>query len=268
MLESFDAQSAKTPKGENPTSGEQGKNTKKKSSTSETGHSKNIANFQDLISFCQGYGSIYNPSKESLRITELQNQYQSSLDTLYQLKTSKVNFDTATNSRRIEFESLKPFSTKILSAFIVSGADKLAIDDMRGIHKKIQGPNYKKAKDESKEIKNISTSQQSYDRFIDHFVNLIKILEKSPTYNPNEEDLKISAIQAKIDAMKSTNINLINAYTEYNNAVIQRNVVLYNELTGLVQVSKEVKLYVRSIFGANSPQYQQVKVIEIKTIKN
>ena len=35
-------------------------------STSETGHAKNIANFQDLISFCQGYGVTYNPTKESL----------------------------------------------------------------------------------------------------------------------------------------------------------------------------------------------------------
>lgn len=33
-------------------------------STSETGHAKNIANFQDLISFCQGYGaSITLPKK-------------------------------------------------------------------------------------------------------------------------------------------------------------------------------------------------------------
>ena len=42
------------------------------SSTSETGHAKNIANFQDLISFCQGYGATYNPTKESLKIPQLQ----------------------------------------------------------------------------------------------------------------------------------------------------------------------------------------------------
>ena len=41
-------------------------------STSETGHAKNIANFQDLISFCEGYGSTYNPTKEGLKIPQLQ----------------------------------------------------------------------------------------------------------------------------------------------------------------------------------------------------
>ena len=29
-------------------------------STSETGHAKNVANFQDLIEFVTGYGATYN----------------------------------------------------------------------------------------------------------------------------------------------------------------------------------------------------------------
>jgi len=35
-------------------------------STSETGHAKNVANFEDLISFCTGYGTAYNPSKAAI----------------------------------------------------------------------------------------------------------------------------------------------------------------------------------------------------------
>lgn len=40
-------------------------------STSETGHAKNIANFQDLIAFVVGYGTTYNPSKNTLKIPQL-----------------------------------------------------------------------------------------------------------------------------------------------------------------------------------------------------
>ena len=40
-------------------------------STSETGHAKNVANFQDLIEFVTGYGATYNPSKNSLKLAEL-----------------------------------------------------------------------------------------------------------------------------------------------------------------------------------------------------
>ena len=45
-------------------------------STSETGHAKNVANFEDLISFCNGYGATYNPSKDAPY--PLQNEIKSS----------------------------------------------------------------------------------------------------------------------------------------------------------------------------------------------
>ena len=40
-------------------------------STTETGHAKNVANFEDLISFCTGYGAPYNPSKASIKLAAL-----------------------------------------------------------------------------------------------------------------------------------------------------------------------------------------------------
>ena len=41
-------------------------------STSETGHAKNAANFDDLISSVTGYGTAYNPSKATIKLTALQ----------------------------------------------------------------------------------------------------------------------------------------------------------------------------------------------------
>jgi hypothetical protein len=40
--------------------------------TSETGHAKNVANFDELISFVTAYGTTYNPSKASIKLTALQ----------------------------------------------------------------------------------------------------------------------------------------------------------------------------------------------------
>ena len=40
-------------------------------STSEVGHAKNVANFQDLIEFVIGYGATYNSSKNSLKLPQL-----------------------------------------------------------------------------------------------------------------------------------------------------------------------------------------------------
>ena len=242
-------------------------------STSETGHAKNIANFQDLISFCQGYGALYNPTKESLKIPQLQELYQLALEKLNATKSQKTSFDIATNERRLTFSKLKPLSTKIINAFAVSGADALAINNAKTVNKKLQGSPSKKtdtttSKTETETPANsISTSQQSYDRLIDHFSNLIQVLEQNTIYSPNEEELKLTSLQTKFTDLQNKNTNLINAYTSYSNAMIDRNQTLYNPLSGLVQTSKEVKQYVKSIFGATSPQYKQVSGLEFKIVK-
>jgi hypothetical protein len=77
----------------------------------------------------------------------------------------------------------------------------------------------------------------------------------------------VATLQTKLTELQAKNTNLINAYTDYSNAMIDRNQTLYNPLTGLVQTSKEVKQYVKSVFGANSPQYKQVSGLEFKVIK-
>ena len=237
---------------------------KNKSSVSETGHAKNIANFQDLISFCQGYGVTYNPTKESLKISELQNIYQISSDKLNDVKVNKTDFDNATNQRRNAFENLKPLSTKIINAFAVSGADKLAVDDAKTVNKKLQGAksSVTTPANQVDTTTKISTSQQSYDRQIDHLANLIQVLEQNTIYNPNETELKVTSLQTKLADLQTKNTNLINSYTQYSNAMINRNQTLYNPLSGLLQTAKEVKLYVKSIFGATSPEFKQVGGLE------
>jgi hypothetical protein len=40
-------------------------------STSETGHSKNVANMDELASYTLGYGPAYNPTKISIKTEAL-----------------------------------------------------------------------------------------------------------------------------------------------------------------------------------------------------
>jgi len=106
-----------------------------KKSVSETGHAKNVANFQSLISFCSGFGAIYNPSKESLKIPQLQSFLQSVQVKMNSTVTQRTLFNNATNSRRNAFSDLKPLSTKITNAFAVSGAEQLGISNLKSMNK-------------------------------------------------------------------------------------------------------------------------------------
>lgn len=59
-------------------------------SSSETGHAKNVANFENLVAFVTGYGTKYNPYRESLKLPDLQNQLAAARSALEDCKTKKT----------------------------------------------------------------------------------------------------------------------------------------------------------------------------------
>lgn len=112
-----------------------------------------------------------------------------------------------------------------------------------------------------------SNSQQSYDKRIDHFTGLISLVNQVPSYIPNEAELNLTGLDAYLTKLVSRNTNVINAHTEHSKAMHERNEILYNKFTGLLNRAKLVKLYFKGIFGTTSDQYKQVAAIEFRNIK-
>lgn len=248
-------------------------------STSETGHAKNVANFEDLISFCTGYGVSYNPSKNSLKIPQLQTQLTSVKANVLSVTNNSVAYNNAVNARMSAFNGLKKLSTRLVNALDVTNASKELVKDAKTINAKVQGSKLTKA-DAGKTTqtidpnapvvetpKIISSSQQSYDSLIEHFSKMISILSTEPTYIPNENELKIATLNTQLTALKNANTAVINSYTTVSNSRIARDQSLYNPANGLCATAKEVKMYVKSLFGATSPQYKQISGLEFKTVK-
>lgn len=245
-------------------------------STSETGHAKNVANFEDLISFCNGYGVTYNPSKAALKIAELQILFTSAQNTINTVKSLQTAFNNATNKRIEAFKILKSLATKIINALDATDAAAQTVKDAKTINRKIQGQRASTPKTTPPPTdgstpppdKTISTSQQSYDQLIEHFSKLIELLTSDSNYTPNEAELTVAATQTKLAELKSANTAVVDSYTAWSNSRIERNNILYNTLTGLVPTALDVKKYVKSIFGATSPQFKQVSGLEFKTRKD
>lgn len=245
-------------------------------STSETGHAKNVANLEDLISFCNGYGVTYNPSKAALKIAALQILFTSAQNTINTVKSTQTAFNNATNKRIEAFKILKSLATKIINALDATDAAAQTVKDAKTINRKIQGQRASTPKTTPPPTdgstpppdKTISTSQQSYDQLIEHFSKLIELLTSDSNYKPNEAELTVAATQTKLAELKSANTAVVNSYTAWSNSRIERNNILYNPLTGLVPTSLDVKKYVKSISGATSPQFKQVSGLEFKTRKD
>jgi 3-dehydroquinate synthase class II len=93
---------------------------------------------------------------------------------------------------------------------------------------------------------------------IDHFAQLIATLTAEPKYLPNENELKVATLSTLLADLRAKNTAVITATTALSNARIARDKALYGETTGLLDVAQDIKQYVKSLFGATSPQYRQI----------
>lgn len=248
-------------------------------STSETGHPKNVANFENLISFTVGYGVTYNPSKTNLKVIALQTQLASCKVNIASVTSTGVAFNNAVNSRMDAFFGIKKLSTRLLNALDSTNATTQTVKDLKTVNAKVQGSKLTKADSGKAPIpidpntpvvdtaKTISTSQQSYSSLIEHMATMITILSTEPTYIPNETELKVVTLNTLLTNLKNTNTGVINAYTTVSNSRIARDQSLYNTTNGLCEIAQEVKKYVKSVYGATSPQYKQISGIPFKVVK-
>ena len=235
-------------------------------SVSETGHAKNVANLQDLISFVTGYGATYNPTKNALKLPQLTALATASQTSLADVVTKNTTFNNKVNERVVAFSSLKSLSTRLINALQTTDATTEKVADAKLFNKKLQGIRAKAVTTppdpNAPAPTTISTSQQSYDQQIQHLAGIISVLQSETTYAPNENDLKIVTLTAKQTDLTAKNNAVATAYTNVSNSRISRDTNLYAPTTGLFDIATEVKKYIKSVYGATSPQFAQVKGIE------
>ena len=241
-------------------------------STSEVGHAKNVANFQDLIEFVTGYGATYNPSKNALKLPQLIALKASADATLADVITKNTNYNNKVNERITAFSGLKSLSTRLVNALQTTDATDQIIKDAKGFNKKMQGQRVSATTttptDTNTPAPNtISTSQQSYTQQIQHLAGLISVLESEPSYTPNETDLQVATLVTKQNELTTKNNEVATSYANISNSRIARNTTLYSTEGSIFDVASEVKKYIKSIYGATSPEFAQVKGIEFKKPK-
>lgn len=239
-------------------------------STSEVGHAKNVANFEDLIEFVNSYGTNYNPSKRALQSNELNSLLEKAKLKLNGVIVQNTAFNNAVNERATAFSNVRKLSTRLINALEVTDASEKTVKDAKGFNQKIQG---KRAKTTPKPVdpdapapKTISTSQQSFDQIIQHLTGLKEVLRAESSYSPNEVELQVRTINDKIEALDRSNKLVAAAFTSISNTRIDRNETLYNSQDALTTVAQEVKKYIKSVYGATSPQYKQVSGISFRKV--
>lgn len=274
------------------------------SSNSETGHAKNVANFEKLHVFVSGYGMVYQPSKTALQLPELQRLLSESRAIMLLVQQLESHKKKIQNERSATFKQMKPLCTRVINMLRSSDAADKTVEDAAAINNKIKGirltkkenpdaTNEKAAELATAEVtlyamteegtmtpvteispdstpakRTHSHAQTSQDQLMEHFSRLLVLLETEIHYNPNEEELQLSTLHMYLETLRSTNSAFIAAAVELSNARIARDHLLYGEKTGICDVAQDVKQYVKALFGVKSPQYKQIRGLKFVRIKN
>jgi hypothetical protein len=235
-------------------------------SKTETGHAINVANLAKLIASCKGFGTDYNPTNSEISVLNLEAVYQNEKNALLAVNATLPAWVIAVNERDIAFQSLDKLMTKVLNAVKATNASTDMVKDVHTIIRKIKGERATPKMEmiagttdtpTEQSIKNISSSQKSFDNRINNLDKLIQLLGSETAYVPNETDLTIASLTTLLDDYNTKNKKVIEAWPAVDNARIKRDKILYSA-TGGADLSAKVKQYVRSVFGGDSPEYHQV----------
>lgn len=234
---------------------------------SETGHARNVQHFAQMLSFVQAYGVDYKPSNPAVTVTNLQAKLAEAQAGIDAVTSALAPWKDVVNDRQNAFEDIRKLTTRVVNSFAASGAPENAVDDAKAFKRKIDGARAKALpKDDTNtpddESKGGSASQQSYTQLVEHLDNLIALLTSTGTYNPNETELQLATLNTYSTSLKNTNAAVMDAFTPLSTSRIARDESLYAKDAGLVNLAGLVKKYVKSLYGAASPQYQQLSTLE------
>ena len=238
-------------------------------STSETGHAKNVANLQKLTEQIKVY-SLYNPPVDNLKIVNLQTLYADASTKLIEVEDKRHANKNAITLRQSAYENLKSTCTRIVNQLDILGLPQGTLDQAKSLNRVIQGGQKKSTTplEEGKEApKTVSTSRQSYTQQAENFGILLQLLSTIPSYAPNEDELKLTNLNAFQTSLLSSTQAVDQTEAELNNKLIERDQLLYADGTGLYTIAQNVKKYVKSLYGATSPEYTNVSAIKFTTPK-
>lgn len=242
----------------------------------ESGHAKNVANFDDLLSFVQGYGESYNPTREALKLLAMQAVSKNGKDAIAAVNAALPAYTKSVATREAAFDPISKLVTRVMN-FLKSIASTDHIHENALTYaRKIQGRRAVARRTEEQkqadaaagtEVLEKSASQMSYNNRLDNFDKLIQLLSSVEQYAPNEADLKVTSLSTLYADLMKKNSEVIAATTPLSNARIARDTILYKNDTGLVDLALDAKSYIKAVFGASSPQYKQVSKLTFRKVR-
>src|SRR5688572_10439370 len=169
----------------------------------KTNHEKQVAAWEKLLEACNAHGPMYNPSKTSLKVAALKDLLTSAQESLVAVDNAENQLILAVNNRQRSFSVIPMLGTRIFNAFAATDATPELIADVDRIRLRFRYPaTVKQETEASGQEGGVSATDKSrgplsrldYDSKLKNLKALINLVTDEPSYQPNEADLQIEAL--------------------------------------------------------------------------
>lgn len=244
-------------------------------SNNQTGHEQNVVNLGLIISRLNVIQSGYNPSRVDFTLPELVELKTRGETVINAWNNAEDVQKNSISARAVVFKNFDGLITRSINALRISGASENTIEQAESIVRELRserasnGPSDEEiaeAKVKGVVLKQNILHNSTFDSKIENLKRYVQFLSLEGMYKPNEADINIAALNDKLLAIKTANENFSHTDAALNAARISRNTLLYTKNTGLVDIALGVKLYVKSAFGATSPEYKSISDIQFSKL--
>jgi hypothetical protein len=230
-------------------------------------HVRNVEAYSRLVGFCTGYGGKYNPGQPNLQLEVLQAHFKSAQDAIEHVAITKSLFDKAVNARKVGFDSLGRLAPGILLTMQASGAKPETIDDARQYVRHLTGSSKNRdpipAATAGEGKPGRSSLTMAYTSKAEWFTKLVKAVEVDTLYKTNIAMYDKPALIEKAQELAALNKAVLETRIAWTNARVERDKILYANADSMYNSAANVKKIVRSMFGLNSLEYNQLRPVII-----
>ncbi len=228
-------------------------------------HVQNMQSFEKLTGICTGLGGNYNPGKQNLQVNAMATQLNIAQQIEEEMREAQKAYDNATNARERRFQNIRKLGSGVYGILKAFGTDPLLLADALNIKRRIWGAPIAKQTvvdpGNAKEGRPASRPSygQGYITMAEYFDRLVKTLASESRYRPNEMEFTVASLQQTAAELFQLNKAVMDAEIRLEEVRIKRNTVYYIAPENLIETAVAVKTYVRSVFGFQSQQHQQLQ---------
>lgn len=240
-------------------------------SSNLSGNEQNVTNLGLLITVIKTFGPTYNPPKPSLTIPGLTELFEKGKLEINAANIAEVNYNNSLSARSVAFDGYDGLITRSINALRIMDVPAQTLAQAEALVRELRGKRASElltdeelaaAKAEGNPTKQVVKHNSTFNSRLENSGKYILLLESIPEYRPNEPELTTPALRNKLEDLKSKHDQVHVSEATLDATRLSRDKFLYTENIGLVDNGQNAKLYTKSVFGANSPEYKQVTAIK------